>query len=197
MDDFENQLIETERKINEVDQYGRRENFEISGIPDSIPNENLEEKVINIVNKITERQQENKITAKDIHSCHRLKKEKGEKEHKIIVRMVNRKDAYDVKSNRKKLMNKAKEMGFQQNLYINDNLNQESKEIFATARKLKNNELIYGCWSYNGHIYIKKNEDDNSGLKIGHMESGGFLYHPSSSRTWARGGLCVYGRFVF
>ena len=82
--------------------------------------------------------------------------------------MVNRNDTYDIISSRKKLKERSRDMGYQ-HLYINDNLNQENRNILKEAKQLKNAELISSCWSFNGHIYIKINENERYGKKINHM----------------------------
>ena len=168
LDDAEERFIELEKSINKCEQYTRRENFEISGIPDTLPQEELEKKVIDIVNSITNRDENVKITPNDIHACHRLKKEKDEVNSKIIVRMVNRKDTIDVLKNKKKLKDNSVALGFQ-SLFINENLSTETKQIYDMARALKKKALIYSCWTYNGIVHIKKKETHNKGIKIVHI----------------------------
>ena len=56
-----------ERKCAANEQYSRRECLEISGIPDSISNNNLEETVLKIFNEtgVT-------VNSRDVEACHRL-----------------------------------------------------------------------------------------------------------------------------
>ena len=49
---LENKILTRESEHNSLEQYGRRSNFGITGIPDSVPNQNLEEKVVDILNEI-------------------------------------------------------------------------------------------------------------------------------------------------
>merc|ERR1712183_153583 len=95
--DESNQKYEELRRsfIEQNDQYKRREIIEICGISDDVSEENLEFKVLKILNSVTKRK-ENPIVSKDIHACHRLKREKGEESARVIVRMVNRKDTSDI-----------------------------------------------------------------------------------------------------
>ena len=165
LDDADDRFIDLEKSVTQCDQYSRRENFEIAGIPDNLPQEDLEKKVIEIVNVITEK--EDNITPKDIHACHRLKKEKGENNSRVIVRMVNRKDTYEVLTNKKKLKDKAKDLGFNE-LFISENLCQNNKNIMDDARNLKKKKLIKSCWSINGTVHIKIKEEDRRGIKIIH-----------------------------
>ena len=64
---LENKILTPEREHNSLEQYGRRNNIEITGIPDSVPDQNLEEKVVDILNEITVN-----VSAKDIEACHRV-----------------------------------------------------------------------------------------------------------------------------
>ena len=137
----------------------------MSGIPHNVTDAELEDKVVGIINTITERTDDAAITSKDIHTCHRLKKEEGEENAKVIVRMVNRKYTVDVLKNKKKLRDNS--TGFQ-NLYINENLCNDNKTIFHQARNLKKKKLIHACSTYNGIINFKKRENDRP-KKIFHM----------------------------
>ena len=49
---LENKILTRESEHNSLKQYGRRSNFEITEIPDSVPDQNLEEKVVDILNEI-------------------------------------------------------------------------------------------------------------------------------------------------
>ena len=50
-------------------QYNRRNNIEISGIPDTVQDNELEDKVIEILEKI-----DVKVVNRDVEACHRLQK---------------------------------------------------------------------------------------------------------------------------
>ena len=60
-------MLETD--LNKQDQYNRRNNLDTQGIPDSVPDDQLEEKIIEIFNQINV-----KINAFDIEDCHRIGK---------------------------------------------------------------------------------------------------------------------------
>ena len=49
---LEDALINNEIKVNNADQYNRRNNILIQGIPQSVKGKDLEDKVINILDKI-------------------------------------------------------------------------------------------------------------------------------------------------
>ena len=119
LDDAEDRFVEIEKAVTSVEQYTRRENFEISGIPTNIPHDQLKEKVLNIANTILERINSDPLTPKDLHACHRLKEENGQAS--VIVRMVNREDTVAILKAKKKLPEKSNELGFQEKLYVNEN----------------------------------------------------------------------------
>ena len=77
------------RKINRLDQYGRRENLVISNFP--ICCDDTEGKVISILKKIN-----CPVSKSEISACHPLKKKSS-----IIVRFVKRKSADRILSARK------------------------------------------------------------------------------------------------
>ena len=52
---MENKIIDLEIQNKNVDQHSRRNNVEISGIPQSVRNNQLEEKVVDILKTITKR----------------------------------------------------------------------------------------------------------------------------------------------
>ena len=64
---LENKVLTLESKHNSLEQYGRRNNIEIRGIPDNVRDQNLEEKVVDISNKISV-----DVSPKDIEACHRV-----------------------------------------------------------------------------------------------------------------------------
>ena len=82
--------------INKLEQYNRRENVEIIGLPDPIKNVELEDVVINILRRIGVYH----LGKWEIVGCHRLKKNPGGKSSNVIIRFVNRKRASQCLQNR-------------------------------------------------------------------------------------------------
>ena len=79
---LENIIINLEIQNNNVDQYSRRNNVEISGIPQSVSDNQLEEKVIDILKAI-----DVSITSNKIEACLCL----GKKKKNVIVWVIDRK----------------------------------------------------------------------------------------------------------
>ena len=84
-----------ERKCAANEQYSWREYLEISGIPDSISNNNLEETVFRIFNetRVT-------VNSRDVEACHRLNQASNPKN--LIIKLSKRKDVARVMNNKKK-----------------------------------------------------------------------------------------------
>ena len=66
---LEKKVISLEESSNSLEQYDRRDNLEITGIPDDFEDQNLEEKVIEILDKI-----DVNVSSKDIEACYRISK---------------------------------------------------------------------------------------------------------------------------
>ena len=96
---LEKKVISLEENSNSLEQYGRRNNLEITGIPDDVDDQKLEEKVIEILDKI-----DVNVSSKDVEACHRIRKSKNSSKT-TIVRFFNRKNAKKALVNRKDLKN--------------------------------------------------------------------------------------------
>ena len=83
-------LVVTERKCWANEQYSRRECLEISGIPESVSDNALEDKIHGILRGI-----DAKVDTKNIESSHCLKR-KGSK-GRVILKLSKRKDAEKIK----------------------------------------------------------------------------------------------------
>ena len=96
---LEQKLVEFEFSTNNLEQYGRRNNVIISGIPDSVDNNQLEGPVTEILTDININ-----VASNDIEACHRIgKKDSRIGSTKTIIRFVNRKHAKQALYNKKKL----------------------------------------------------------------------------------------------
>ena len=69
---LENKVMQLEINGNHLEQCGKRNNLEITGIPDDVSDENLEEKVIHVLSEI-----QVNVSSSDIKACHRIGKSKN------------------------------------------------------------------------------------------------------------------------
>lgn len=168
LDEQDERILELENKLNLSDQYCRRNNLEIGGIPKSFEDNDLEEIIINIYNNLSD---DIKISSSDIEACHWLDKRKS----KVIVRFINRKFCYSMLKNRKnikdldlsflsKSIDESENSGDNKKanpvkIYISENLCPTFKFLWFRCRDLYSNYIIHSYWSWNGIVQYKIKED--------------------------------------
>ena len=160
MAEVEDSLYEAEKEINKLNQYSRRENIEIIGIPDRIKQEDLEEHVIKIINSL-----DIEITSYDIAACHRLKKKDTDESANTIVRFICRKKVSSILSQKKKLSEEQIINKLGKEYFITDNLSPMNRKCLNTLNYLKKKNIIKSCWSYNGIINYKLSDNKNERSK--------------------------------
>ena len=104
---LEQKLVEFEYSTNNLKQYGRRNNIIISGIPDSVDNNQLEDsvKILTDINV--------NVESNDIEACHRIgKKDSRIGSTKTIIRFVNKKHTKQALYNKKKTFSSQKKYTF-------------------------------------------------------------------------------------
>lgn len=158
----EEQLENLKVENSRLDQHNRRNNIEISGVPD-IFSDNLEGKIIEICNEL-----DVKVTEQDIEACHRLPGKKSPK--KVIVRFVNRKNVEKLLKNKKNAIDLEK-LGFgkESKLYFNENLCSYKRRIWGMCRNLKAKGMLKYVWTLHGTVLIKR--DDSSANRAIDKES--------------------------
>ena len=123
-----------------LQQYLRRNNIELHGIPDDVDDDELEDKMREIGEIIGVN-----IKHRDLEACHRLKKgNKDTTSSRTIVRFVNRKKCDNLHSNKYKLKSAKKDLkkiGLN-GIYINANLCPYNKFIWGKCKKLFSKALI-------------------------------------------------------
>ena len=134
----------------------------ISGIPDYVADDQLEDAVISIMFKM--------VILKDVTRFENLTKKFPAK--KTIVRFINRKFCKKALVNRKNLININSEMkyNFSRNnkTFINKNLTRENESIAFCDRKLKRNGKIHACFTRDEIVFIRKT-DKLKAFKVHHM----------------------------
>ena len=95
LDNIYDDLYYHKIEITGLNQYGRRENVEFVGIPESFGQDQLQTHIIAVMKSMGM----NNITGKDIHAVHRIGK-KSSKPRNVIVRFVNRKTAFTLLKNK-------------------------------------------------------------------------------------------------
>ena len=88
---LENRVAILESNHNDLAQYGRQNNIVFSGIPENVPDNNLESTVISVLSD-----NDVQVKPRGIEVCHRIG-EPTSKTQKTIVRFVNRKNSLSQK----------------------------------------------------------------------------------------------------
>ena len=162
-----NKMYDVEVKSNSNDQYSRRNNFEIAGIPDNITQDKLEVTVSKILDKLNI-----KVGWNDFQACHRLKNHSWSNgPAKTIVRFVNRKHTILALSKKKtaKDIDISDIVGVSNNIYIGENLCPAYRQIYDAAYKLLKRGIIKHLWSYKGIVHIRV-YNDSKYTTFQHME---------------------------
>ena len=144
-DEIEDLKIE----LAELNQYGRRENIEICGIPEKIDHK-LEEHIITVLKSVGVT-----VNSYQIQGVHRIGKKTPSRPRNVVVRFINRKHSFSALKNKSKL-NSSKYKSY----YIIENLCPFNKKIFNRLYRLKKEGEIHSVWSYNGSVYAKVEGND-------------------------------------
>ena len=110
-----------ELKITDLNQYGRRECVEFTGIPETVQQNRLEKYVIDMLDEIGIT-----VDTRDIVAAHRLGPVKRGSNRVVIVKFLNRKDAIEALKNKRKL-NKIQHY---KKIRIRENLCPSRRKIF-------------------------------------------------------------------
>ena len=144
---MEKKFISLKENGNLLEQYGRRNNLEITGISNEIEDVDLEGKVIQILDKI-----EVNVSSKDTEACHRIGKSKDNSK-KTIIRFVNRKYAKKALLNRKNLKHLDKSsigLPNSNNIFISENLTPMNNKLAFYYRKLERHGYVEKTFSREG-----------------------------------------------
>ena len=146
---LKNSVTMLQRKMNNAEQYGRRENVEVSGVPHNA--QNLEEKLIALLKKI-----DVNVKPSDIAACHPLKREGT-----AIIRFVNRKNADLALKNSKRLKNldNSDVWGKRCVNFINSNLSPANLKLRWQWKVLKAKQLIHSFGVDTRGVWLKKSEN--------------------------------------
>eukprot|EP00794_Sanderia_malayensis_P000215 gene215-biopygen649 len=156
-------------ELNDLEQYGRRECVEISGIV-PFEGENPEEIALKVFKSVGVAVEE-----KDIVACHRLRKAKGDPV--IIAKFLNRKNMESVMRQRRNLKGvTAGSLGFpveedkkNNKIFLNESLTKRNKNLFRLVRLQCIDKNWSSFWTRNGIIFAKK-DDHSAPTKISNEE---------------------------
>ena len=151
---LERKILTLESDHNVLDQYGQHNNIKITEIPKIISNQNIEEKVVDILNEISV-----DISPKVIKTCSLVAASKTSSK-KTIVLFTNGKHAKKALINKKKLRNNSSRNC---NVFINENVTVKNNEIAC-------NDHVNKIYTKDRVVHISSPEIDRENiLKIYHV----------------------------
>ena len=153
------EMVRLETNLIATNQYNRRENLIIEGIPGHIKGKTLEDTCIDIVREMGFFA----LTRYEVIGCHRLKKKDADSPAPTIIRFFNRKIVEHCLKNSDKIKN----LSCKWNLSFREDLCEANQEIFDKCAVLKEEGLIQKFYTYNGFVKVIKLGETKS-IKISH-----------------------------
>ena len=143
-------IEELEAKYDDAEQYSRKFNLEIDGVPESEG-----EDVSNIVLDLAETVEVD-LQEEDIDMCHRFYKGEG-KARPIIVKFSNYTSKSEMYSARFSLRNLDLAAKFgSEKIFINENLTTRRATLYAKVRRKVKTLAQWKMWTTDGKIFVKK-----------------------------------------
>lgn len=151
-----------ETRLNELDQYHRRVNLEIAGVPE-VQGENVKEIVAKVIQHVAPNHAN--VSPTDIDVCHRMGKKSeaagNPPPRAIIVRFTTRRARDAVYEGKKKLKSMtSRDLGCREErkVYINENLLPSTKVLLSRANAIRKREGYRYLWTWNTKILVRKTE---------------------------------------
>ena len=163
INELTSELSAAKLKINELENYNRRDNLVINGLPllsaaeaastpgaERQPTDEHATSTEKAVLALCQQQLGLSISGSDISICHRLKKTTTARgPPPVIVRFTNRKARDSIYASRRQLRN------CEHPTFINEDLSKPTAELFNHARKLVKAKKIYKTWTSGGSVYVR------------------------------------------
>ena len=145
----ESRLEKLEREQNLHFQYQRRDTVEITGIPQNVHQDNLEDEVIAIFDAMEVKVNGNQLSKIQIHACHRIGKK-----NVVIVKVVNRKFATKALYSGSKL--KDVNMYGNSKIYVNNSFCREFQFFNFLIRKASKAKIINRYKIKHGVMFVQQ-----------------------------------------
>ncbi|KAH9374366.1 hypothetical protein HPB48_017193 [Haemaphysalis longicornis] len=140
----EREVMQLRRQVNDLEQYDRRQNLEVHGIPHK-----RDECLLEIINDLARDLSLPLLTEQEIDGIHRLQSKPGHVPP-ILVRFVSRRTKENWQDKRKELQDKKPELRFY------DNLTPQTKHLLWLTRT-RATEMGYAfAWQRDGKVLVRK-----------------------------------------
>ena len=157
---YKEDIVRLEKELMVTNQYNRRQNLIIDGIPDNVHQKDLENVCLDIIHRIGFLP----VGNYEVVGCHRLKKKQGDKSAPTIIRFVNRKITEYCIKNRWKLKN----LKTSWNLSFREDLCDYNLAILEKCEHLKSQGRIEDVYTHNGFVKVVKH-NNNRPIKMSHI----------------------------
>ena len=153
MNDFQDEIYSLDTRLIQMEQYSRRESLIISGIPDNIPQSELEPLVLGILRSIGVLN----ISSYHVCACHRLAIKSNDRySARTIIKFTNRKVVEFCIENRDRLLEVRP---YNMNLRFFHSLCDANEETLHECKQLMKFGIIEKYYLRNGSIKILKNNN--------------------------------------
>ena len=153
-------IIRLEKNIVSTNQYNRRPNLVIEGIPDDVPQSKLEVICLNIIHDIGFAG----VSSYEVVGCHRLKRRDGDSTTPTIIRFVNRKITEFCLKNKWRL----KHLRSNWNLNFRDDLCDNNLDILSKCENLQKEGKLIKVFTYNGFVKVVRRTNERP-IKVMHI----------------------------
>ena len=144
------EVSELKMDLNDLEQYGRRTNIQMSNVKLDNPGQ-CEEKVLDICNKILP--SDSPLTSHDIERCHPLGRPNKLGNRQVIVKFKSIRSKQAVYANKSRLKN------LNERIYISEDLTRLNQELVRSLRNLHQNKELFNYWTIDGKIFCRKSEN--------------------------------------
>ena len=161
------EVTKLQRDVQHLERYNRGQNLEISGIPEK-PDEDIRTVVTNVLRRV-----DGELRADDVDISHRVgpttptdsaHATQTRRTRSILVRFTSRRvrnKIYDQRRSLKEVKLADLGLGFREssNIFINENLTPEMKQLLYKANVARKDKHHRFLWTQNGKILVKKSPD--------------------------------------
>ena len=141
--ELKSEIDTRKEKMNELEQYGRRNNVRLSGLDFDNKHETSQATIDGVIGIFNDTMGLD-LSPYDIDIAHRLGKYDNKKIRAVIIKFVSRQTKYLVMKNAKHLKGTK--------LSLNEDLTRMNQQVLASMR-LKDKDNITKAWSFEGKLY--------------------------------------------
>lgn len=152
---LKSEISELKLEVSELQQYSRRSNIEISGIPE-VEHENVTETVKKVLSCL-ELNIEDKIVV-----AHRIPTSRRDRHKSIIVQFNSKNEKEEclkAAKNKHLLASDLHERFNTSPIYVNEHLAPAIKKLLFLSKSFKRENNFKFCWTKGGKIYLRKDEN--------------------------------------